>query len=182
MRNKEGGWVLGAGEDSPTPNTCFQFIIHTAAFIIRLKRYLVVLDLRLLRRRAAVRRARRGRGGLRLLADGDALNVRGAVEELHVRGVDLKRVARLAVAVSPLLDVESSLDVDAPPLRQILRDVLGLPAPRVDAEPGGDVLLLASLVPAPLVRGDGEMTDLRPLRRVTVFSGPPLIYNNDAFV
>src|SRR5437588_7757087 len=134
----------------------------------QLKRNLVVLNLRLLRRRAA-RRARRGRGGLRLLAHGYAFNVRRAVEEVYVRGVDLERVARLAVAVSPVLDVQASLDVDAPPLRQILRDVLGLSAPGVDAEPGCDVLLLARLVPAPLVRGDGEMTDRRPLRRVTEF-------------
>src|SRR5438270_10998729 len=97
-----------------------------------LERNLVVLDVRLGRTPAAsarpARRARRRGRGLLGLADGDAFHVRGAVEELHVRGVDFERVALLAVAVSPLLHVQAALDVDAPTLRQILRDVLGLPA------------------------------------------------------
>src|ERR1043165_1816273 len=129
------------------------FILHPSSFILPVpreastrgavvvsERNFVVLDLRLLRATAAARRAAR-RGGCRLLRlpDGDAFNVGGAVEELHVRGVDLQSVTLLAVAVCPLLHVEAALDVDAPPLRQILRDVLGLPAPRVDAEPGRHV-------------------------------------------
>src|SRR3712207_5766523 len=72
------------------------------------------------------------------LSDGYAFHVSRAVEELYVGGVDFERLPRLALAVSPLLHVEAPFDVDAPPLREILRDVLGLLAPRRDAEPGGD--------------------------------------------
>src|SRR4051812_43768616 len=101
------------------------------------------------------------------LPDGDALHVSGAaVEELNLRGVDFESLSRLALAVSPLLHVQAAFDVDPAPLREVLRGGLGLLAPCGYAEPRRDVLLLARLVAAALVRRDRELADGRALRRV----------------
>src|SRR5688500_15410 len=135
-------------------------------------------------RLSAAAAARRGTAAALLRAHGDAFDPAAAraVDELHLGGVDFERLARLALAVGPLLDVEAPLDVDLAPLRQVPRDVLGLLAPGRDAEPGGDVLLLARLVAPPLVRRHRELTDRRALWGVAQFGVAPEITDQDDFV
>src|SRR2546423_11972716 len=71
-------------------------LAHARGTVVFLERNLVVLDVRLGRTpAAAARRALCGGRGLLGLSDGDAFHVPGAVEELHVRGVDFQRVALL---------------------------------------------------------------------------------------
>src|SRR5687767_9162509 len=137
------------------------------------------------RRAAAARRASGGSAAALLRADGDAFDAAsaaGAVDELHLGGVDFERLARLALAVRPLLDVEAALDVDLAPLRQVARDVLGLLAPGRNAEPRGDVLLFARLVPATLVRRHRELTDRRALWGVAEFGVAPEVTDKDDLV
>src|SRR4029079_1976669 len=80
------------------------------------------------------------------------------------------------------LDGGAPFEVDLAPLREVARDVFGLLAPARDAEPGGDVLLLAGLVALPFVRRHRELADGRALRCVGEFGVAPEVADDDDLV
>src|SRR4051794_31541185 len=90
-------------------------------------------------------------------------------DELHIGRLDVERVTVVAVAVRPLFYAKTSLDVDGRAFCEIFRGVLSLVTPERDLEPSGDVLELAGLITAFLVRGHGEAADGGALRRVAQF-------------
>ncbi len=149
-------------------------VFHDAEFLI---------DGMLFRRSALRARllARSGRGGLRnlnylrlFIGPVDLIGpLRSAIrrfaalaQEVNVAGVDFKASPRIAIAVGVLFEAQPPLNVNLPALRQVFVGYLGLASPSRHAKPECVLLRFAPGVPALFGRGDGEVANGRPLRRV----------------
>src|SRR5712691_442999 len=81
----------------------------------------------------------------------------------------LKRVSRFAIAIGPLLNSQSSLNVNRPTLGKVLRCSLCLTTPKRYLKPSDLLLPLAGFVFAPLVRRHSKATHRSALGRVAQF-------------
>src|SRR5262249_6443559 len=82
-----------------------------------------------------------------------------APQELEALRAHLRRIALVPVAVDPPARLERALDVDRPPLAQVLPRGLGLLAPHDDTVPLGPLFLFARRVAPPVGGRHREVGD-----------------------
>lgn len=88
-------------------------------------------------------------------------------DELHIGCLNVERVSVIVVAVGPLLDPQTSLDVNDGAFGQVFCRVLGLLSPESDLEPGGNVLQFAGFISSLFVGRHREAAYGDALRGVT---------------
>lgn len=114
-----------------------------------------------------------GRSKIALVRSVRVAVVAAAADKLHFGAGDLERLAIVAVAVRPILDTQTALDIDLPSLRQIFSRIFGLLTPQRYLEPCGYVLKLAGLVLLSLIGGERKAANgiaLRRIAKLRVFS------------
>src|SRR5687767_9241720 len=103
-------------------------------------------------------------------------------DELHIRGVNLERVAGFAITIRPLFHPQPAFDIDRFSFCQILGRSFGLPAPERNPEPGRDVLRFAGFILALFVGSQRETTDRCALGGIAQFRVTPQIAYQYYFV
>lgn len=100
-------------------------------------------------------------------SSGNRVVASAAANELHVGGMNLERVALFAIAVRPLFHAHSAFDIYGPAFGEVLRRSLGLPTPKRNPKPRGDVLRFTGFIFALFVGRQRETADGSALRGIT---------------
>ena len=103
-------------------------------------------------------------------------------DEIHRRGVDLRRVPLVAILVFPLAGLDAAFDLHRPALREILMAQLAYASPSDDAVPLGALDPFAVLVVPGLACRQCEIADGLAVLGLSKFRIPAEVADENGFV